>query len=89
MIPIAPKFTISNYQIPLAVYREIAAHLQQIEGVKVAFLMPTDREFSYTESQLGGLEITGIDRLMDRDRLQVERLLSYYAEYYHEWEISS
>jgi hypothetical protein len=88
MIPIAPKFTISNYQMPLAVYREVAAHLQQIEGVKVAFLPPIDQEFSYTESQLGGLEITGIDQLMAPDRLQVERLLGYYADCYHEWEIN-
>jgi hypothetical protein len=40
MIPLYSKFTISNYQIPLTVYREIAAHLQQIEGITVKFLDP-------------------------------------------------
>jgi hypothetical protein len=89
MIPIAAKVIISNNQMPLAIYREVAAHLQQIEGISVVFLTPTDRGFSYLESQLGGLEITGIDQLVDPDRFQVERLLHYYADRYHEWAISS
>jgi hypothetical protein len=89
VIPITPKFIISNYQMPLAVYREVAAHLEQVEGIKVAFLAPADRKFSYADSQLAGLEITGVDQLVDADRLQVERLLRYYADCYHEWEINS
>jgi hypothetical protein len=86
-MPLAPKFTIRNYQMPLAVYREVAAHLRQIEGITVAFLTPIDREFSYTESQVGGLEITLADRCTDRDRIWVDRLLEYYADRYHHWEI--
>jgi hypothetical protein len=66
MLPLAPKFTIRNYQLPLAVDREVAAHLRQIEGITVAFLTPIERDFSYTESQLGGLEITLADRLTNR-----------------------
>jgi hypothetical protein len=89
MIPLTPKFTVSNHQMPLAVYREIAAHLQQIEGIKVAFLTPIGRGFSYTESQLGGLEITGIDRLADPDRVQVEQIFSYYADRYQAWEFGA
>jgi hypothetical protein len=87
MLPLTPKFTISNDQMPLAVYREVAAHLQQIEGIAVAFLDPTERVFSYTESQLGGLEIIGADRLKDPDRIWIDRLLSYYADRYNPWEI--
>ncbi|WP_310427087.1 hypothetical protein [Chamaesiphon sp. VAR_48_metabat_135_sub] len=82
-----PTFTISNHQMPLAVYREVAAHLQQIEGITVTFLEPIDRVFSYTESQLGGLEITGADRLTDLDKIRVDRLLRYYADRYNSWEI--
>ena len=89
MIPLTPKFTVSNHQMPLAVYREVAAHLQQIEGVTVAFLTPIDRGFSYTESQLGGLELTGVDRLAATDRLRIERVLSYYADRTQAWEFSS
>jgi hypothetical protein len=78
---------IHNHQLPLAVYREVAAHLQQIEGVIVNFLVPTGRSFSYTESQLGGLEISGTDRLTEFDLDRFNRILSYYADRYQPWEI--
>jgi hypothetical protein len=81
------KFTIANHQVPLAVYREIAAHLRQIEGITVSFLTSVDRGFSYTESQLGGLEIMGANLLTDSDRIRLERLLNYYADRYNQWEI--
>ena len=83
------KFTIANPQVPLAVYREIAAHLQQFEGVTVSFLTKVNREFSYLESQLGGLEIRGADRLTDLDRIRIDRVLSYYADRYDPWQIDS
>jgi hypothetical protein len=88
MLPITPKFTASNHQLPLAIYREIAAHLQQIEGITVAFLTPISRGFGYTESQLGGLEITGVDRLASEDRHRIEQIFSYYAERYQAWNFS-
>ena len=71
-----------NSNIPLAVYRELAAHLQQIEGVTVKFLEPIDREFNYTKSQLGGLEILGVDGLAPCDRQTLDRILSYYVDRY-------
>ena len=86
---LTPKFTIVNHQLPLAVYREIAAHLRQFEGVTVSFLTPIDRVFSYTESQLGGLEIMGADLLTDGDQIRIDRLLNYYADRYSPWEIQS
>jgi hypothetical protein len=89
MIPFIPKFTISNHQMPLAVYREVAAHLQQIEGIVVTFIDPKDRLFSYTESQLGGLVVTGADRLIDADKSRIDLLLRYYADRYNPWEIES
>ena len=86
---LTPKFTIANHQLPLAVYREIAAHLRQFEGVTVSFLTPVNRGFSYTESQLGGLEIMGANLLTDQDRIRFDRLLDYYADRYSQWEIQS
>jgi hypothetical protein len=75
--------------MPLAVYREVAAHLHQIEGTIVAFLAPVDREFSYLDSQVGGLEITLTDRFSDRDRVLLDRLLDDDADLYARWEIGS
>ncbi len=74
--------------MPLGVYREVAAHLQQIQGVTVAFLAPIDREFSYLESQVGGLEITLTDRFNDRDRILLDRLLDDDSQRYARWEIT-
>ena len=88
-MPLSPKFTLINHQIPLAVYREIAAHLRQFEGVTVSFLTCIDRGFSYTESQLGGIEIMGANLLADADKIRLERLLDYYADRYNQWEIQT
>jgi hypothetical protein len=74
---------IQSPHIPLAVYRELAAHLQQIEGVTVEFLeVAKDRPFNYTESQLGGLAINGVDRLVEQDLARLQLILSYYADRY-------
>jgi hypothetical protein len=71
---------LTSPHIPLAIYREFAAHLQQIEGIKVTFLDPIDRSFSYTESQLGGIELFGVDLLSDRDRLRLDQIVAYYTD---------
>jgi hypothetical protein len=70
--------------IPIAVYRELAAHLQQIEGVTVEFLeVAKDRPFHYTESQLGGLAINGVDRLAEPDLARLQLILRYYTDRYN------
>ena len=84
-----PKFTLINHQLPLAVYREITAHLRQFEGVTVSFLTPINRGFSYTESQLGGIEIVGANLLTDADKIRLEGLIDYYADRYDRWEIQT
>lgn len=78
--------SICNHQLPLAVYREVAAHLQQIDGISVEFLAPIEREFSYQGSQLGGLKIIGIENMSDRDRHTFDLILNYYAARYDAWE---
>jgi hypothetical protein len=47
------KVTYGN--LPLAVYQEIAAHLSQIEGVKIMILPQESEVFDYNQSQVGGL----------------------------------
>ena len=44
-------------QLPLAIYREIVAHLRQVEGVNSGLIPQTSPEFDYLQSQVGGLWI--------------------------------
>ncbi|MBP0017618.1 MAG: hypothetical protein J7647_08675 [Cyanobacteria bacterium SBLK] len=77
---------ISCPQMPLAVYRETAAHLQQVLGVKVALLPQSSSTFAYLQSQIAGLEIDYPENC-DRDRQQqIEAILAYYAEHHGAWE---
>ncbi|MUG98992.1 hypothetical protein F7734_44535 [Scytonema sp. UIC 10036] len=64
--------------LPLAVYREIAAHLRQVEGVEVSLIPQTSQEFDYNQSQVGGLSIeyTSSSNLQSRQRVQ--QILTYY-----------
>ena len=43
--------------LPLAVYREIAAHIRQVLGVEVGLIPQTSSEFDYNQSQISGLWI--------------------------------
>jgi hypothetical protein len=51
------SITFSLDRLSLAVYREIAAHLRQVEGVKTDLLPQTATNFDYLQSQVGGLNI--------------------------------
>ncbi len=84
---LSPKIKITNHQLPLAIYREVAAHLRQFEGIRVSCLDQIDRGFSYLESQVGGLEILGADRLSDLDKTRFKGVLNYYADRYSPWDI--
>jgi hypothetical protein len=86
-MPLTSKLTIANHQLPLAIYREVAAHLRQVEGITVSYLDQVDRGFSYLESQVGGLEILGADQLSDLDQARFENVLNYYADRYSPWDI--
>lgn len=76
--------TISYAGLPLAVYREISAHLQQIEGVKTEIIPQQSRAFDYQQSQVNGLLIQ-YEKDLDKfcqDRLK--EILNYYAEKYRD-----
>ena len=89
----------SRYQIccpglPLAVYREVAAHLRQVEGVEVDFHSQESSQFDYAQSQVGGLwfQINGEGESVPLEshyalarRKQIDRILAYYGERYGAW----
>ncbi|AFY99888.1 hypothetical protein [Calothrix sp. PCC 6303] len=68
--------------LPLAVYREIVAHLHQVEGVKADLIPQSSQEFDYNQSQVGGLLINFATDILPECRLRVEQILAYYRERY-------
>lgn len=68
--------------LPLAVYREIAAHLRQVEGIEVGLIPQASSNFDYNQSQVAGLSISGIDNSGLDDQQRVQQILSYYRNCY-------
>jgi hypothetical protein len=68
--------------LPLAVYREIAAHLRQVEGVETGLYPATFQQFDYNQSQVGGLWIQYAPTAGLESRELVDRILVYYQDRY-------
>lgn len=78
--PPRATWCVRNPKLPLAVYRDLAAHLGQVEGVQVEEIPATPERFNYTLSQVAGLTI-GLpsDPIAQQ---QVESILAYYGDRY-------
>ncbi len=72
--------------LPLAVYREVAAHLRQVKGVDAVLLPQTSQQFDYNQSQVGGLWIRYADTFDSVSRERVNQILAYYQNRYGAWE---
>ena len=76
--------------LPLAVYREVAAHLRQVTGVKTNLIMrslehdPTEK-FNYYQSQVAALKIGYELEISAVDRDRITEILNYYAQRYSPW----
>jgi hypothetical protein len=68
--------------LPLATYREIAAHLRQVEGVEVSLKPQTSREFDYNRSQIAGLQIHYDRSASLASRERAAQILTYYQKLY-------
>ena len=94
MEPITERQTteqITYPQLPLAVYREIAAHLRQIEGIDAQLIAYSPEEdqkqqFDYAQSQIKGLSIEYSDNLDKHSQERKEEILDYYAQRYCPWQ---
>jgi hypothetical protein len=69
--------------MPLAVYRELASHLRQVEGVGADLLPQTTPGFDYDRSQIGGLwyELPG-GAPQAAAQARVDQILTYYRDRY-------
>lgn len=69
--------------LSLALYREIAAHLSQVEGVKIKLLPTSSPEFNYNDSQVERLQIQYFPTAnLESSKKQVEEILQYYQTIY-------
>jgi hypothetical protein len=76
------KYEIRFPSLPLAVYREIAAHLRQVEGVETGLYPATYQQFDYNQSQVGGLWIQYASTAGSESRELVDQILAYYQNRY-------
>ncbi|MBW4444084.1 MAG: hypothetical protein KME10_23235 [Plectolyngbya sp. WJT66-NPBG17] len=83
------SYSVQNSTLPLAVYREVAAHLTQVEGVQTRLTPQTSQPFEYTLSQVGSLEIQFSDPNNTQAQAQVEKILAYYGDRFGKWTILS
>lgn len=68
--------------LPLAVYREIAAHLRQVEGLEVGLIPQSSQQFDYYQSQISGLLISWTPNSGPESRQRVQQILAYYKNRY-------
>ncbi|MEL6382655.1 MAG: hypothetical protein AAFQ89_09305, partial [Cyanobacteria bacterium J06626_18] len=80
------EYRLHSPRLPLAVYREVAAHLRQIDGVTTGLLPQTSTTFDYLQSQVGGLWIRYGADATEVCQLQIEAILTYYGDRYGDWE---
>ena len=81
------QFQLCAPSLPLAVYREVAAHLRQVPGVAGVELLPqTTNQFDYTLSQIGGIQITLADDITPAARCRLDLILAYYGDRFQPWQ---
>ena len=80
------KETIAYPQLPLAVYREVSAHLQQVEGVKTVLIPQSSAQFDYAQSQIEAIQIEYPVDLSSQEKQYLESILEYYAQKYGKYQ---
>jgi len=76
------KYEVEFPRLPLAVYREIAAHLRQVSGVETGLIAQQSQEFDYLQSQVGSLWIEYSEMATSATQERVEQILAYYQQRY-------
>ncbi|MDB9318507.1 MULTISPECIES: acyltransferase [Cyanophyceae] len=68
--------------LSLAVYREIAAHFRQVEGIEVGLIPQASSEFDYNQSQIAGLWISRLPNYGAESQQREQQILAYYRDRY-------
>jgi len=72
-------------RLPLAIYREVVAHIRQIGNIEVSLLEQTSKQFEYLQSQVGGLLVEYDEDFPTEKLRQLDSILAYYANKYGSW----
>ena len=82
------RYRVVRAGLPLAVYRELAAHLCQANGVTAALEPQTATQFEYALGQVGALWFGYQESAPPESRDRVARILAYYRDRFGgEWTI--
>jgi len=71
--------------MPLAIYRELAAHLRQVDSVQMGLISAEALSFDYQASQIGGFWLRYTDAVTQADRDRVRAILDYYTQRFGSW----
>jgi hypothetical protein len=85
---IQQKQTLIYPQMSLAIYREIASHLEQLQGIETNLTPQQFQRFEYQQSQIGSLEINYTTAFDESDRSLVTAILEYYAQRHGSYQLS-
>lgn len=80
------NYRVRSGQLPLTVYREVAAHLRQVEGVETELVPQRSPQFDYTQSQIDSLWIRHAEPVPASVVARVQAILAYYGDRYGAWE---
>ena len=80
-------------QLPLAVYREVAAHLRQVKEVETGLIARpaynSPEKFDYGQSQVEAMWVEHPENLDLERQQQIAAILDYYAQRYRPWQRQS
>lgn len=79
------RYQVHCPRLPLAVYREVAAHLRQVAGVETGLIPETSQQFDYNDSQVSSLWIQYPQEFDRQCQERVEQILAYYGDRYGSW----
>jgi hypothetical protein len=67
--------------IALAMYRELASHIEQIDDVNAELFWQESTEFSYLGSQIGGMWLAYPQSFPEQSKILIKNILNHYGNW--------
>jgi len=78
-LPINRFRVVYSPDIALAMYRELASHIEQIDNVNAELFWQESTEFSYLGSQIGGLWLSYPQTIQSQSHALIQNILNHYG----------